>query len=241
MAKVQKYSDDLLLTAVIKYADIYHGKIEASKLAAWAKVNIAGLEDVRDYMFLRPQTIKDVRGNKKEVQRPCTIKINEINNARSVSAGITENVLLKSSDIDLFFSLPRPTQRKLIIDTRAQVDAILTRNAYLEKEYKSVMAENTSLKSNQEKFEAKLDSILKDFKTLQKRVQSWMKHTDEAMRKSTLEKIGIKDGSFDLDKNLEDLSIGIDEAFDIDKTIRNGKTNESSSLASDIIEGIDFK
>ena len=36
MAKTQKYSDDLLLTAVIRYADLFPGQVQASKVAAWA-------------------------------------------------------------------------------------------------------------------------------------------------------------------------------------------------------------
>ena len=39
MAKVQTYTDDLLLRAVIKYAERFSGKIIISDLAKWASAN----------------------------------------------------------------------------------------------------------------------------------------------------------------------------------------------------------
>ena len=36
MAKTQKYRDELLLEAVVKYAELNRGKIAATKLAEWA-------------------------------------------------------------------------------------------------------------------------------------------------------------------------------------------------------------
>ena len=44
MARTAKFTDDLLLDAVVQYADIYKGKIKATELAEWARKNIAGLE-----------------------------------------------------------------------------------------------------------------------------------------------------------------------------------------------------
>ena len=48
MAKTQKYSEDQLLEAVIKFSEIEKKKIKATELADWCRSNIEGLEDVRD-------------------------------------------------------------------------------------------------------------------------------------------------------------------------------------------------
>lgn len=54
MARTQKFPEDLLLEAVVKYAEVEKGKIKATELAAWSALNIKGLEGVRDYHFMRP-------------------------------------------------------------------------------------------------------------------------------------------------------------------------------------------
>ena len=102
MAKVQKYSDSLLLEAVIKYADQYPGKIYASRLANWASLNVPGLEEVREYMFLRPLIVKDPKtGKQKQRLRPCTERITAINASRTLSSNIKSNILLHSSTLFL--------------------------------------------------------------------------------------------------------------------------------------------
>ena len=54
MAKTRIYNDDILIEAVEKYSEQHtSGKIKATKLAEWAQQNIIGLENVRDYHFLR--------------------------------------------------------------------------------------------------------------------------------------------------------------------------------------------
>lgn len=52
MAKTQKYDEDQLLDAVVKYAEIERKKIKATELAKWCRNNIEGLEEVRDYHLL---------------------------------------------------------------------------------------------------------------------------------------------------------------------------------------------
>lgn len=51
MAKTQKYSEDQLLEAVVKFSEIEKKKIKATELAKWCRDNIEGLEEVRDYHF----------------------------------------------------------------------------------------------------------------------------------------------------------------------------------------------
>ena len=60
MAKTQKYSEDRLLEAVIKFAEIEKRKIKATELAKWCRGNMEGLEEVRDYHFTRPIKEKDI-------------------------------------------------------------------------------------------------------------------------------------------------------------------------------------
>ena len=64
MARTQKFPEDLLLEAVVKYAEVEKGKIKATELAAWAASNIKGLEGVRDYHFMRPVRNKDSKHGK---------------------------------------------------------------------------------------------------------------------------------------------------------------------------------
>lgn len=102
MAKTQKYTDEQLVDAVIKYSQIYSGKIMASKLSVWARKNIQGLEEVQQYMFCRPQKVKDPKtGKYKTVDRPCTKKIAEINNSRRTIASVYKGILHKTTKYGL--------------------------------------------------------------------------------------------------------------------------------------------
>ena len=103
MAKTQKYSEDKLLEAVVKFSEIEKKKIKATELAKWCRNNVEGLEEVRDYHFTRPIKSKDEKSGK-IIERPklCTLKIEEINNSRSLTASINKNLLLRASNIDTF-------------------------------------------------------------------------------------------------------------------------------------------
>ena len=59
MPKHQKYSEELLLEAVVKFSEIEKNKIKATELAEWCRNNMEGLEEVRDYHFMRSVTVKD--------------------------------------------------------------------------------------------------------------------------------------------------------------------------------------
>ena len=68
-----------------------------------------------------------------------------------------------------------------------------------------------------------------------------MRVTDEKERVKALESIGISDGNIELDKNIQSLSIGLNEVFDINKTMKNQKKQISAkSVADDILGGLDF-
>ena len=129
MGKKLKYSDDQLLSAIVKYADVTRNKIKATELAEWARLNVPGLEDVRDYHFTRPVRIKDEKtGKVSEKKRLCTIRLEEINDARSITSRIKTNTLLRSSNPYEFLELPQTAQRKLILETRAAFSELENNN-----------------------------------------------------------------------------------------------------------------
>lgn len=250
MAKKQKIDNDLLLEAVVKYADSCKGKIKYKELAEWSAANIAGLEEVRDYMFSRPITAKDpVTGKVKTQDRPCTIRINEINASRTVAVGMAANVLIQASDVEIFMSLPRAEQRRAILSTREQVASLTKRNIYLEREYKCVLTENKDLKSLCEELDLKLQAAIETHKVLKKQINYIYKFTDEVKRKQALEQIGITEDGFQLLVNQE--SQYVEEAFSFGDAIKKFQkvaeqaeepplTVSSESLTDDIMKGLDF-
>lgn len=149
MAKTQKYSEDQLLEAVIKFSEIEKKKIKATELADWCRRNIEGLEEVRDYHFTRSIKEKDEKTGKM-IDRPklCTLKIEEINKSRSLTVSINTNLLLRASNIDTFMEQPDAAKRKMIVETRETVDKLLTRNGNITRENEALKAENKSMKSD---------------------------------------------------------------------------------------------
>lgn len=243
MAKTQTYSDDILIKAVEKYAKEYSGKIMATKLAEWAKEHIQGLEGVHDYNFVRPSVINDPKTKKKKHEkRLCTMRIEEINKTRTTAAGISTNILLKSSNIDDFFRLSTSEQRKYILSTREQMDSLVARNLYLERENNVIHAENNRLSILENELDANLDEISKTEKNLKKKVNQIITVIDGSQRRDVLASIGISDDGFNLKKNTDSLSIAIKEAFSISDVIKGRikATQVSNDLTCSVIEGIDF-
>ena len=179
MAKTQKYSEDQLLEAVIKFSEIEKKKIKATELADWCRRNIEGLEDVRDYHFTRSIKEKDEKTGKM-VERPklCTLKIEEINKSRSLTVGINTNLLLRASNIDTFMEQPDAAKRKMIVETRETVDKLLTRNGNITRENEALRAENKSMKSDILIMTDKIDVLQKAQDKLIKQVSYLMKATD---------------------------------------------------------------
>ena len=249
MAKKQKIDNDLLVDAVIKYADICKGKIKYKELAEWSAANIPGLEAVKDYMFSRPIIVRDaLTGIKKEQERPCTIRIKEINASRNVSVGMSTNILLRASNIDEFMSLPKQEQRKAIQATREQVDTLYRSNIYLNREIKRVDVENNRLKELFSELEQKLMVITDLHETLKKQINCIRKYVDESLRIQALERIGITEDGFQLVVNQE--SMMMQDIFSFEKAIKNFQksidqidepnSEESTSLSDDIMKGLDF-
>lgn len=250
MAKTQKYSEDQLLEAVIKFSEIEKKKIKATELADWCRCNIEGLEEVRDYHFTRSIKEKDEKTGK-IIDRPklCTLKIEEINKSRSLTVSINTNLLLRASNIDTFMEQPDIAKRKMIVETRETVDKLLTRNGNITRENEALKAENKSMKSDILIMTDKIDALQKAQDRLIKQVSYLMKATDEAARKEILAQIGIEDESIDLNTYSESLQQELSEVMDINKSLRKylSETDEmpdtkaeQTNITGDIMSGLDF-
>lgn len=250
MAKTQKYSEDQLLEAVIKFSEIEKKKIKATELADWCRRNIEGLEEVRDYHFTRFIKEKDEKTGKM-IERPklCTLKIEEINKSRSLTVSINTNLLLRASNIDAFMEQPDSAKRKMIVETRETVDKLLTRNGNITRENEALRAENKSMKSDILIMTDKIGALQKAQDKLIKQVSYLMKATDEAIRKEMLAQMGIEDESVDLNTYSESLQQELSEVMDINKSLRKylSETDDmpdtkekQTNIAGDIMSGLDF-
>lgn len=250
MAKTQKYSEDQLLEAVIKFSEIEKKKIKATELADWCRRNIEGLEEVRDYHFTRSIKEKDEKTGKM-IDRPklCTLKIEEINKSRSLTVSINTNILLRASNIDTFMKQPDAAKRKMIVETRETVDKLLTRNGNITRENEALKAENKSMKSDILIMTDKIDALQKAQDKLIKQVSYLMKATDEAAKKEMLAQMGIENESFDLNTYSESLQQELSEVMDINKSLRKylSETDEipdtkaeQTNITGDIMSGLDF-
>lgn len=250
MAKTQKYSEDQLLEAVIKFSEIEKKKIKATELADWCRRNIEGLEEVRDYHFTRSIKEKDEKTGKM-IERPklCTLKIEEINRSRSLTVSINTNLLLRASNIDAFMEQPDAAKRKMIVETRETVDKLLTRNGNITRENEALRAENKSMKSDILIMTDKIGALQKAQDKLIKQVSYLMKVTDEAIRKEMLAQMGIEDESVDLNTYSESLQQELSEVMDINKSLRKylSETDETpdvkveqTNITGDIMSGLDF-
>lgn len=254
MARTQKYTEELLLEAVVKYAETGTGKIKATELAGWARENIRGLEDVRDYHFMRPVKERDPATGKLSLnQKKCTARIDEINRARSLTVSVSRNALLKASTIEEFMSQPDFVQRRQIVETRETVDRLLVKNESLRRTSDAVRAENHSLREKISLLDTRLEDLQKKQDRLMKQVAYLMRTTDEAARKTALEEMGVEDGKVDLDVYTRSLKLEVGKAMDLRKILSRYLQEEArqsevekdreeiSGLTEEILSGIDFQ
>ena len=251
MAKTQKYSEDKLLEAVVKFSEIEKKKIKATELAKWCRDNIEGLEEVRDYHFTRSVKEKDERTGKM-VERPkrCTLKIEEINKSRSLIVSINKNLLLKASNIDIFMEQPDSAKRKMIVETRETVDKLLMRNRNITREKEVLKTENQAMKAEILKISEKVDNFQKAQDKLIRQIKYLMKATDEAARKEIVAQMGISDDSVDLDTYMNSLNQELSQIVDINRILRkyldesdsniDSKGDKADNLINDIMSGLDF-
>ena len=51
MAQKEKYTEEQLMDAVVKYSETVSGKIKITELAKWAADNVSGLEGIQAHNF----------------------------------------------------------------------------------------------------------------------------------------------------------------------------------------------
>lgn len=223
MGQIQKYTDDQLLEAVIRFADITTGKIKATELERWARKNMPFLEEVTRDMFIRPRIERDKGGNKIKIPNPCKEKIDSVNKSRSAERKAETNPLLKSADIDAFFSLSITDQRRAVLDARKQMEELIKRNLYLEQENRCLSEDKKRLKLRNDELQSKIADIEAEQATLRRTVAGVSGLVDSIGRKAALEEIGICDGGLDLVKNAESLDARVNGLLEINETPKKTK------------------
>lgn len=253
MARTQKYTEELLLEAVVKYAETKRGKIKATELAEWAGANISGLEGVRDYHFMRPAREKNPQTGAVTVrQKSCTARMDEINRARSLTAQISRNTLLKASTIEEFMNQPGFIQRRQIAETRETVGRLAAKNESLSRANEALRAENKSFRKGMEQLTEDIRRLQDTQGRLTKKVMYLMKAADEKSRKAALEDMGLSDRSVDLDVYTRSLEQEIVSVMDLRKVLGKFLLEEANpavpgagsdsdkTMAEEVLSGIDF-
>lgn len=246
MARTQKFSEDQLLEAVIKFSEIEKKKIKATELAKWCRANFVGLEEVKDYHFTRPIKERDLKSGKLiERTKLCTKKIDEINKARDLTKRVETNILLKASNINEFFKQSDIAQRKMIVETRKVFDELINKNIVITRINEALRAENKSLKENIIKLTEKTTTLEKEQNKLMKQLTYFMKDMDESKGKEMLAKMGLQDKSIDLNIYKKSLQQNLNEVMDINATLKqyiDGQkmVKQEVNLTEDILAGIDF-
>ena len=235
MAKTQKYSEELLLGAVISYAEVTDAKIKASDLARWASTNVPGLEGVRDYHFTRPAK------GAGQGKRPSTLRMEEINARRDTPTALKLNRLLFSSNIDEFFTLDHTCQRELILETRKTVEELKTANRNLTRQNEHTKKENERLTAqiqDQDVYkEEKLADLQNELGRLEKAIHLLCMRFGEEHCQKALEEMGILNGKNSLQAYVHSLKTAPKLSFE--KTTKDYENTERHY--SDFWEGIDFK
>ena len=253
MARTQKYTEELLLEAVVKYAEAESGKIKATELAAWAAVNISGLEGVRDYHFMRPVRERNLQTGVVMVRHKlCTVRMEEINRARSLTSQISRNTLLKASAIEDFMKQPGFVQRRQIAETRETVGRLAAKNESLSRANEALRAENKSFRKGMEQLTEDIRRLQDTQGRLTKQVTYLMKASDEKSRKAALADMGLTDRNVDLDVYTRSLEQEIVSVMDLRKVLGKFLLEEANpavpgagsdsdkTMAEEVLSGIDF-
>ena len=218
MGRTAKFTDDLLLEAVIKYSEAVKTKIKATELARWARKNITGLEEVKDYHFTRP--VKNPKNGKLE-KKLCTLRIEELNVARDTRQRENTIVLLSSVNMDRFFDMDVRSQRKAIQETREIVSDYKSTNIYLRKQNDFLKSLITEINERMNSYAAEIKNIKKKQSVLDKKVATVRRNISDERIRNQLEEIGIIDGDFDLVKYNKSLREDVDKMFNIEEAIKH--------------------
>ena len=227
------------MSAVEKYAEIYSEKIKATALAAWARDNIEGLENVQYYHFTRPFESKKT-GKLVTEKRMCTIRIEEYNKTRTLACEIGTNILLHSADIDEFLRLPTGEKRKIILNVRKLVEQLVKQNSILERRNRQIVNENSCLQQENEELKEKISVIGKKNAEMEKKVNHLIVEANTEKSLEALKNIGIFNKNIKFLGNSENDTTVVIEDFSFGNVVKEAKKKKERDYVKDIFGDIDF-
>ena len=221
MAQKKSYPEDLMLDAVLKYADRTEGKIRLSELAVWASENIAGLKGIKYFHFNAKRTKKDPRTGKKEKSyTEAYLRVQELNRSRENEDILKSNPILHSSDVDAFLELPVTEQRRCFLAARDTVWGITRENSMLKSQNKLLQGEIRETVRRSAELAEVIEKISKAQNTLDRKVTLFLRLVGEEQRKLVMRRAGILDDGFDLLSYETALKDDVREAFRIANAIQ---------------------
>lgn len=220
MAQKEKYTDDKLTDAVIRYSEAFPGKIKITELAKWASRNIPGLEEVQPHNFRGKRKIINKRTGKAEmVALEAFERIQVINRMRTGEAAVRSCELFRASKPDVFMTLPKPEQRRQILEMRGYCERLAGENRSLTRENIALAAENKALKESSEKLQDMLVQIQKRQELMEKKMSLMVNVMDVKRQKEVLYSMGVMDGGVDIEIYQKSLRQDIESAFSISKAM----------------------
>ena len=240
MAKVQKYPEYKLVFAVEEYAKAHTGKIRVKDLAEWATNNIQGLEGVTYKNFTRLSRIDG-----KDVRRECTKRLDEINQGRALEQDIKDNnILLTSSNPDKFLELNKSEKRQTIIETKKQMDLLMSRNKMLDQRNRVVETENISLKQQNEYLKERIENIKEAQKDIDSKIEYIFRIWNEVEQNDIIYRMGFEEAKITekFIQKMYDSSINIKNLIYGENLIDNKKEKNKTEIIdmSNILKGMDF-
>lgn len=221
MAQKEKFTDDKLTDAVVRYSEFYPGKIKVTELARWAADNIPGLEGVQAHNFRGKRKVINKRTGKTEmVALEAFERIQSINRMRTGEAAVRSNELFRSSDPDVFMTLPKPEQRRQIIEARGLCEKQADENRALSRQNGVLESENISLREEIGRLQEKLEAIQERQDLIDKKISFMVDLVDREKQREILGSMGVMDGGYDLETFQQSLRLDIEDAFDISRSIR---------------------
>ena len=234
MAQKEKFTDDRLTDAVIRYSEAYPGKIKVTELARWASENVPGLEGVQAHNFRGKRKVVNRRTGRAEMAAlEAFERIQAINRVRTGETAVRSNELLRSSDPDVFMTLPKPQQRRQIVETRGFCEKLAGENRALRRQGGVLESENISLREETERLREKLEAIQERQDLISKKISLVMDLVDREKQREILGSMGVMDGGFDLERYQQSLRLDIENAFSISRSIRMFRDGSAADSGQD--------
>lgn len=239
MGKIQKYDDELLTDAVIRYSEQFPRKIiKFTELASWASEFVPGLESVRDYHFSRPVIVENSKTKKREKkEKLCTKRIHEINAARESKVVLKKNPLLSASDVEGFLALPSLEQRKLILEARGQIEVIENQARKTGIENARLQAENKDLEKRLSEYEAHLKAATKTQNHLKKMLHGIINYVNDDLVRQAMQSMGLIDGQ---PRDLNTFLLSVESDIEVCFMLGEKKQVENDEFVNELISDIQF-